>query len=286
MESAITARTHGLRPFGIRRRDADNPALQIRTVAPILIGTQTSSMPRPLGTHSFYSACQRLLRLFRGLGITQTVALLLGALDDKHLKSFDRRYRVKTSGFILLNTTSFKPERLGDATQYGPANGWAVRRFLKQLTLPHDLRFCDLGSGLGRICILAAEYGFAKVTGVELAPEFCTIARANIASCRPPSGRLSPIEIVQMDALDYCERSDDDVFFMFRPFSGDFLNRVLEKLAARSKAQNKPLTIIYSERAMVGVNHSETIAAHGAFRKQSEAIIWGQAFYVFQCEAR
>lgn len=238
-------------------------------------------MSRFLGSHSFASAFQRLAALIRGLGIVQTFALLLGTLDDKYLKCFDRRYRVKTSAFILLNTTSFDAKRLKDATQYGPTNAWAVRKILKRLNLSHELRFCDLGSGLGRICILAAEYGFAKTTGVELAAEFCEVARHNLLTCRPPSGKLAPVEILQMDALDYCERSEDDVFFMFRPFSGEFLRQVLDRIAARAQAREKILTIIYSERAMVGVNHAETIAAHGSFRKQSEAVIWGQAFYIF-----
>lgn len=238
-------------------------------------------MSRLLGSHSFGSAFQRLLALVRGLGIVQTFALLLGTIDDKYLKCFDRRYHVKTSAFILLNTTSFDTKRLKDATQYGPTNAWAVRKILKRLNLSRELRFCDLGSGLGRICILAAEYGFAKTTGVELAAEFCEVARHNLATCRPPSGKLAPLEILQMDALDYCERSDDDVFFMFRPFSGEFLRQVLDRIAARAQARGKTLTIIYSERAMVGVNHAETIASHGAFRKQTEAIIWGQAFYIF-----
>jgi len=221
------------------------------------------------------------MALIRGLGITQTLALLIGTLDDKYLKCFDRRYHVKTSAFILLDTTSFDPARLKDATQYGPTNAWGARKILRRLNLSRELRFCDLGSGLGRICILAAEYGFSKTTGVELAAEFCEVARHNLTTCRPPAGKLAPVEILQMDALDYCERSDDDVFFMFRPFSGEFLRQVLDRIAARAKARNKTLTIIYSERAMVGVNHAETIAAHGAFRRQSDAVIWGQAFYVF-----
>ena len=241
-------------------------------------------MSRLLGSHSLTSAGKRLVALVRGLGVVQTFALLLGTFDDKYLKCFDRRYQVKTSAFILLNTTSFDPARLKDATQYGPTNAWAVRKILKRLTLSRELHFCDLGSGLGRICILAAEYGFAKTTGVELAAEFCEVARHNLSTCRPPSGKLSPIEILQMDALEYCEHTDDDVFFMFRPFSGEFLRQVLDRIAARSNARNRPLTIIYSERAMVGVNHAETIATHGAFRKQTEALIWGQAFYVFQYE--
>lgn len=240
-------------------------------------------MPRLLGTHSLSSAWQRLRRLIQGLGFIQTCALLIGTFDDRWLKTFDRRYRVKTSGFIPLDQTSFKPERLRDATQYGPTNGWAVRRLLKRLNLPRELRFCDVGSGLGRICILAAEYGFAKVTGVELAPELCGAARENIAGCRLSVAQRATISILQMDALDYCASTEDDVFFMFRPFSGEFLVVVLDKLAARSHERNQPLTLIYSERVMATANHGETIAAHGAYRKQCDAVIFGQAFYVFQC---
>src|SRR5689334_6659593 len=168
-------------------------------------------MSRLLGSHSLTSALKRLVALVRGLGIIQTFALLIGTFDDKYLKCFDRRYHVKTSAFILLNTTSFDPTRLKDATQYGPTNAWGVRKILRRLNLARELRFCDLGSGLGRICILAAEYGFAKTTGVELAAEFCEVARHNLTTCRPPAGKLAPVEILQMDALDYCERSDDDV---------------------------------------------------------------------------
>src|ERR1043165_2083200 len=83
-------------------------------------------MSRLLGSHSMGSALKRLATLVHGLGVIQTFALLIGAFDDKYLKCFDRRYRVKTSAFILLNTTSFDPTRLKDATQYGPTNAWAV----------------------------------------------------------------------------------------------------------------------------------------------------------------
>ena len=238
---------------------------------------------RLLGSHSISSAGQRFVRLLRGLGLVQTLALVLGSLDDKYLRLFDRRYHVRTSGFILLNQTSFDPSRLRDATQYGPVNGWGFRRMLRRVGLSRELRFVDLGCGLGRPCVLAAEYGFAHVTGVELAAEFCAVARANAERCRPPGGRHSDITILQSDVCDYCETSDDDVFFMFRPFSEDFLKIVLHKLSARAAARGKILTVIYSERALVSQNYAETIAAHPAFRRREDATYFGQSFYVFEC---
>jgi len=238
-------------------------------------------MSQPLGSHSIATAWHRLTSLIRTLGLFQTLALLLGAVDDKYLRTFDRRYHVQTSGFILLNTTSFDPKRLSDATQYGPANGWAVRRCLRQLNLPRNLHFADLGSGLGRICLLAAEYGFARVTGVELAPELCITARKNVAQARLTETQRRVITIREMDALVFCKDTDADVFFMFRPFSERFLSQILDQLAAR--ARQRELTIIYSERAGLTGDYAPVIARHPAYRHEHDTVIIGQAFHVFKC---
>lgn len=240
-------------------------------------------MLRLVGDHGLGTAFRRLLHVVRTAGLFQTLVILLSALDDKYLKCFDRRYRIKTSGFIRLHNTSFDRARLADATQYGPVNGWGLRRLFRDLQLPKHLHFVDFGCGLGRACILAAEYGFAKVTGVELAPELCAGARTNLQSCRAPGGNLSPITILEMDVLDYCQRTEDDVFFMYRPFSGDFFRRVLDLIATRAQALGKPMTVIYSERMAVPGSFCETLDQHPAFRKTHETGIWGQAFYLYQC---
>src|SRR5271157_1330491 len=169
-----------------------------------------------LGNFTPSSALRRLFRLLRGAGVMKTLSTCAAFVEDHYVRSFDRRYRVRTSGYISLSTTSFDRSKLRNATIYGPVNAWAFRRFLKILRLPKSLRFADLGCGLGRACILAAEYGFDRVTGVELAPELCTLARENVSRCRSLARKKDTINIIQADALDYCERSDDDVFFMYR----------------------------------------------------------------------
>jgi SAM-dependent methyltransferase len=240
-------------------------------------------MSRLLGTHSVASAWNRLRNLVGELGVLNTLALVLGTIDDRWINSFDRRYRIRTSGFIELRDTSFNTERLPDATQYGPTNGWAARKMLKTLVLPSATRFCDIGCGLGRVCVLAAEFDYARVTGVELAPELCTAARVNVTNSRLSESARAKIHIVEIDALDYCAATDDDVFFMFRPFSGDFLTRVLDQLAKRARERNTSLTLIYTERVVASASHNQTIAAHGAFVRNREATHLGQAFFVFTC---
>jgi len=242
-----------------------------------------SDMLRLFNNHTPLSAARRVKALVNGVGATQTLAIAVSVIDDKCIKAFDRRYRVNTSGFILLSDTSVDPKRLQDATQYGPVNGWGFRRALRELNLPRQLHFVDLGCGLGRACVVAAEYGFARVTGVELAPEFCAIARRNVANCRLPAGKRSTINILEMDALEYCEQTDADVFFMFRPFSWEFLTRVLNKLGSRAEGLDRPLTVIYSERMLLSQSYAPGIAAYPRFRKTNEIGSFGQAFYVYQC---
>jgi SAM-dependent methyltransferase len=236
------------------------------------------------GEHTVAWGLRRLLRHLRGLGPRKTLSLCVSVVDDQFLKCFDRKYRVKTSGHISLSGTSFEPSKLPDATSYGAVNAWAFRWLLKKLNLPKTLHFVDLGSGLGRACILAAEYGFEKVTGVELAPELCVIARENILRCRLPASSVTPISIVQGDVLDYCEHTEDDVFFIYRAFSLDFFRKVRKKLAERAGRQNKSLTIIYTERLDWPPSREiKEFSEEHAFRKVYEGDRFGQAFYVYQC---
>jgi SAM-dependent methyltransferase len=240
-------------------------------------------MPRFFRNHSLGSACARLTRLVRGVGFGKTFSIVVSNVDDQHVKTFDRRYHIKTSGYISLASTSFAQARLADATIYGPVNGWALRRLLRDLALPKKLHFVDLGCGLGRACILAGEYGFEKVTGVELAPELCAMARKNIADCRPPGGSLSPITVRQMDAMEFCAQTDDDVFFMYRPFTWTFLNSILKQLAERAAALNKTMTIIYSERMLHADSFVKAFDGNPDFRKVRETGTFGQAFFIYEC---
>jgi SAM-dependent methyltransferase len=229
------------------------------------------------------SAISRLYALWRDAGTLNLLTIVGAAVDDRYLKSFDRRYRIQTSGFIELEETSFERSRLRDATLYGPVNGWAFRHLLRTLNLPQTSRFVDFGSGLGRACIIAAEYGFARVTGVELTKEFCVRARQNIAGCRPPGGHLSPITIVEMDVLAYCEQCDDDVFFMFRPFSQRLFETVLDAIEHSARRLEKSILVIYTERVALQGSFVPILAARGGLRPVRLATYWGQAFFVYEC---
>jgi SAM-dependent methyltransferase len=173
---------------------------------------------------------------------------------------------------------------LSRATAYGPVNGWAFRGLLRELNLPKTFRFADLGSGLGRPCIVAAEYGFERVTGVELALELHTTARENVDRSNLAPANKRAIHLIHGDVLEYCDHTDDDVFFIFRAFSLDFYNVVRSKLAERAALLKKTLTIIYTERlGKVQGLEVEQFRADPQVREIMRKDSWGQNFFVYEC---
>lgn len=242
------------------------------------------SMNKLFGNLTASTAAKRFLLLLKHHGPGKTLAVCAAMVDDHHLRTFDRWYGVRTSGHVELCDTSFAPSRLRDATAYGPVNAWGLRKLFTILNLPRSFAFVDFGCGMGRACLIAAGYGFEKVTGVELAAELCKVARENVARCRTRGTGKPAINIIEADVLDYCDHSTDDVFFMYRAFSLEFLNTVLNKLVDRSTSQNKSLTVIYTER--LGWPQSPSVSAlaeHHAFQKLYEGSSWGQAFFVYRC---
>jgi SAM-dependent methyltransferase len=204
-------------------------------------------------------------------------------LEDHYLRCFDRLYGVRTSGYISLSETSVDTSNFQEANRYGPVNAWAFRRLLRELALSKNLHFADLGCGLGRACILAAEYGFAKVTGVELASEFCATARENIQNCRRSACRKVAIEIINGDVAKYSDTTTDDVFFMYRPFQWEFFRLVVAKLVKRAAEQAKTVTVIYSERMNVPQPYTPAFAQNPRFQAIHQLKTLGQQFDVYRC---
>ena len=96
-------------------------------------------MTNLLGILTASSASKRLLNLLEHYGIGETVAVCVAMIDDQHLKTFDRKYNVRTSGHVELSETSFDASKLDKATSYGPVNAWGLRKLLQTLDLPNHL---------------------------------------------------------------------------------------------------------------------------------------------------
>lgn len=122
-----------------------------------------------------------------------------------------------------------------DMVYYQPTPAQKVLDLLQRSELgPADV-FCDLGSGLGQVAILAALLTGAQAGGVEHEPAYVAHARACAQALQLPH-----VSFAQGDARE-TRLGGASVYFLYTPFRGAMLRQVLQRL--RHEAAQRPLRV-------------------------------------------
>jgi hypothetical protein len=108
-----------------------------------------------------------------------------------------------------------------------------------------DFTFIDLGSGKGRVLLMASNYSFKKIIGVEFMPELHRAAQENIAGFSNACQRCRQIETLCMDARDFQFPLEPLVVYLFNPFSESTFAQVLEDLRRSVEQTPRPVYIAY-----------------------------------------
>jgi SAM-dependent methyltransferase len=183
---------------------------------------------------------------------------------------FDQTHGVDTSGLVpAAHLLTGHPNDTHVTAYYGVAPS-ILRALIAQWreTIPphpiHRYTFLDIGSGKGRGLLVASEYHFKKVIGIELNPTLATIARQNVAAWNAAHAAdstapvLAPIEVLEQDALDYDFPRTPTLLFLFHPFEAPVLQQLLKNIeaqyAARPKSAPQPaLDLLYVNAECVRV---------------------------------
>jgi predicted RNA methylase len=108
-----------------------------------------------------------------------------------------------------------------------------------------DFTFIDLGCGKGRVLLMASDYSFQRIIGVEFIPELHRAAQKNIAGYSSDRQRCRRIEAVCVDARDLQFPPGPLVVYLFNPFSEATFARVLEYLRESDEKMPRPVYIAY-----------------------------------------
>ena len=97
---------------------------------------------------------------------------------------------------------------------------------------PERTTFVDLGSGMGRVVLLAAERPYRQVIGVEISPALHEVAKEN--RDRYPRERLQSRDIrrVRADAAAFTFPRGDLAVYLYNPFRAPVMEAVVARLAA------------------------------------------------------
>lgn len=106
--------------------------------------------------------------------------------------------------------------------------------------------FIDMGSGKGRVLLLAAHYPFAEILGVEVQRELHNIAEENISRFDLPGQQCRNIRAMCMDARDFEFPAMPLIVYMFNPFPDYVMMPVLDKLEKSLDRRPRPVYVIYN----------------------------------------
>jgi SAM-dependent methyltransferase len=189
---------------------------------------------------------------------------------------FDLRRGLETVRWARPN--SVYTGSAGRGEPYQPTRVWPLRKMLKTLepSLPNTRALLDIGCGKGRVLIVASEFGFDVVRGVEISKDLCEIAERNCSRSQRSTGNVTVFEVVQCDAVEYKIRADENVFFMFNPFDRPTLDAVLGNICESVSRFPRKVILIFNN-----IRYPEPFEAAGCLQVCGEYSFSGHRFTVF-----
>jgi SAM-dependent methyltransferase len=195
----------------------------------------------------------RLRRATRRYGLAGTIreALRLlrtrraGEAARKRSLDFDRRHGTDTAGIVRLGALEIESPNRDLGVRYQPSDPEDFRSLVE--ALPFDLTdyvFVDLGSGKGRILLLASEFPFRGVVGVEFAHELNEVAERNIALSANHRRRCHDVRTVTADAAEYVLPEGPLVLYLYNPFAPEILRRILEHNRGSLESGSRPVYVL------------------------------------------
>jgi SAM-dependent methyltransferase len=162
-------------------------------------------------------------------------------------RRFDRDHGVTTQAtFFLSQLGSIESEAHAHATHYEPVPVEAFRGMVARVNeaVVRRSTFVDVGSGMGRALLLASEYPFRQVLGIELSPALHAIAKVNLSSAHDLRVRCRDVRARCGDARRARYPKGDLVVFLFNPFDDTVLRFVLNRIV-RSRKSDERITLLY-----------------------------------------
>jgi SAM-dependent methyltransferase len=164
---------------------------------------------------------------------------------------FDLDYGVRTSGLVAGRDLNAGHPNDRHATAYyavAPSIFESLLVRWRRCSPAHALdayTFIDLGAGMGRAVLLAAQYRFRAAIGVEFHPTLARIARRNLAVWRTAGRARTTTKLHCVDAEQFELPAGPCLIFLFNPFGAPVLRRLLKQWSQTLAGREGQVDILY-----------------------------------------
>lgn len=157
---------------------------------------------------------------------------------------FDWDYRVDTTSANVSRRADLLAVLSGHA--YQPSEPALFHESIRGLLIDYrQFDFIDLGSGKGRTLLMASEYPFRRILGVEVVPALHRAAVENIRRYKSATQRCFAVESICGDARDFQFPPAPLVLFLFNPLPEPGLRALMRHLEQSLEEQPRPVYVVY-----------------------------------------
>ncbi|MEO6917005.1 MAG: class I SAM-dependent methyltransferase [Chitinophagaceae bacterium] len=185
----------------------------------------------------------KYIRYFIHIALNWNVRLAMSTIY--HEIRGERKYKLNTTGINDLAKLQLKGRYKNEAEVYQGAS-YLVTEKLFQYVQSHSVAgsIIDYGCGKGRVLVIAAYFGFRKITGVEFAKELWLETVNNIDLIR---GEFpdTVFTVLHENAVSHTIQKDDQVFFFFNPFQNLVMKKVLANILDSLRKDPRRIYIVY-----------------------------------------
>lgn len=157
---------------------------------------------------------------------------------------FDWDYRVDTTSANVSRRADLLAALAG--YRYQPSDPALFHASIRGLDIEYSqFEFIDLGSGKGRTLLMASEYAFQRIVGVEAVAALHKVAVENIKRYKSETQRCFNLESLCQDARDFQFPPGPLVIFLFNPLPEPGLRAVMANLRGSLRMYPRPLYVVY-----------------------------------------
>lgn len=160
-------------------------------------------------------------------------------------RSIERACFIPTSKHIPLSIVRVPHQLRRSGHDYRPTPRLVFKWAMAALPEPiNRFEFVDVGSGQGRVLLMASGYPFEKITGVEIAEELHNDALLNVAQYPRTLMKCRDINPLHLSAMRLEIPDQSTVLYLNNPFQRSMLERVIGQIVRSYKHRPRRIYII------------------------------------------
>jgi SAM-dependent methyltransferase len=173
---------------------------------------------------------------------------------------YDWDYRVDTTSA----TVGWRERLLGQFhSAYQPTEPALFKEMMATLKIDfREFTFIDVGSGKGRVLLMAADYPFRRILGIELLPALHRVAQENLNAYKSDSQQCFALETVCGNARKFIFPVEPIVLYLFNPLPEPALIEMMTNLDHSLRQFPRVVYLLYHNPLLEHV-----VARHPAFDK-------------------